>query len=69
MQENEKTSARVANIASKALQNPKSATPDDIQALAASVLTQSPDQQQRQQGQHFLQNNQNQQSQANPAKK
>ena len=61
MAENEKTSARVAQIASKALQNPKSATPDEIQTLAASVLTQSPDQQQRQQGQQHLQKEQNQQ--------
>ena len=64
MQENEKTSARAAQIASKALQNPKNATPDDIQTLAASVLSQSSDQQQRQQGQSFLQNQQNQQGQA-----
>ena len=61
--ENEKTSARVAQMASKALQNPKSVTPDEIQTLAASVLTQSPDQQQRQQGQQHLQNQQNQQNQ------
>jgi hypothetical protein len=59
--ENEKTSARVAQIASKALQNPKSVTPDEIQTLAASLLTQSPDQQQRQQGQQHLQSQENQQ--------
>ncbi len=46
MAENEKTSARVAAIASKAMQNPKSLTPDEIQALAASVLSQAPDHQQ-----------------------
>ena len=61
MAENEKTSARVAQIASKAMQNPKSITPDEIQTLAASVLTQSPDQQQRQKAQQLLQNQQNQQ--------
>jgi hypothetical protein len=59
--ENEKTSARVAQIASKAMQNPKSITPDEIQTLAASVLSQSPDQQQRQQGQRHLQDQQDQQ--------
>ena len=62
MAENEKTSARVAQIASKALQNPKSVTPDEIQTLAASLLSQSPDQQQRQQAQQHLQNQQNQQN-------
>ena len=61
MAENEKTSARVAQIASKAMQNPASITPDEIQTLAASVLTQSPDQQQRQQGQQHLQKQQDQQ--------
>lgn len=61
MAENEKTSARVAQLASKAMQNPKSVTPDEIQTLAASVLTQSPDQQQRQQGQQHLQQQENQQ--------
>ena len=63
MAENEKTSARVAQIASKAMQNPRSVTPDEIQTLAASALTQSPDQQQRQQGQQWLQNQQGQQGQ------
>lgn len=51
---NEKTSARVAKIASKALQNPASVTSDEIQTLAASALTQSPDQQQRQKAQQIL---------------
>jgi len=60
--QNQKTSARVAQIASKAMQNPKSVTQDEIQALAASVLSQSPDQQQRQQAQQHLQKFQNQQS-------
>jgi len=53
--EHEKTSARVAQIASKALQNPKSITQDEVQTLAASLLSQSQDQQQRQQGDDFLQ--------------
>lgn len=56
MAEFERTSARVAQIASKALQNPSNAKPDEIQTLAASVLAQSEDQQQRQQGQQYLQN-------------
>ena len=43
------------------MQNPKSVTPDEIQTLAASVLTQSPDQQQRQQGQQHLQKQENEQ--------
>jgi hypothetical protein len=59
--QNEKTSARVAQIASKAMQNPNSVSQDEIKTLAASALTQSPDQQQRQQGQQFLQNQENQQ--------
>ena len=37
----EKTSQRVAALASKAMQNPKSLTPEEIQALAASALNQS----------------------------
>ena len=44
----EKTSQRVAAIASKALQNPKSLTPEEIQTLAASALSQ-PNQAQGQQ--------------------
>jgi hypothetical protein len=44
MAQNEKTSQRVAALASKALQNPSSLSADEIKALAASVLTQSPDQ-------------------------
>jgi hypothetical protein len=59
----EKTSARVAQIAAKALQNPGSISGEEIKTLAASALTQSPDQQQRQQGQQFLQNQQGQQGQ------
>jgi hypothetical protein len=47
MAQNEKTSQRVASIASKALQNPGSLSPQEIKELAASVLTQSPDRQQQ----------------------
>lgn len=61
MSANEKTSARVAAIASKALQNPKSLTPEEIQALAASALNQSPDQQDRQDRQQGQQGQQGQQ--------
>jgi hypothetical protein len=43
MKGNEKTSAKVASIASQALLNPKSVTPKQIQSIAASVLTQAPD--------------------------
>jgi hypothetical protein len=63
MADNEKTSARVAQIASRGMQNPKSLTPDEIQTLAASALTQSQDQQQRQQAQQYLQKQQGQQGQ------
>lgn len=58
MSSNEKTSAQVAAIAQRAQQNPKSVTPEEIQALAASVLNQS-DRSRQQQGQ---QNPQNQRS-------
>jgi hypothetical protein len=51
MAANEKISAQVAAIASKAMQNPKLLTPDEIQSLAASVLTQVQDRQQDRQGQ------------------
>ncbi len=44
----ERTSQRVAAIASKAMQNPKSLTPEEIQTLAASALSQ-PNQAQGQQ--------------------
>jgi hypothetical protein len=43
MAKNEKTSSRVATIASKALQNPSSATRKQIKTLAASALTQAAD--------------------------
>ncbi len=63
MSANEKTSARVAAIASKAMQNPKSLTPEEIQTLAASALNQSPDRSRiarigRQQGQQGQQGQQ-----------
>lgn len=58
MASNEKTSAHVSAIAQRAQQNPKSVTPEEIQALAASVLNQS-DRNRQQQGQ---QNPQNQRS-------
>ena len=40
----EKTSQRVAALASKAMQNPKSLTPEEIQTLAASALNQASNQ-------------------------
>lgn len=43
MAKNEKTSSKVASIASKALQNPKSVTPKQVKTIAASALTQSGD--------------------------
>jgi hypothetical protein len=43
MKGNEKTSPKVASIASQALLNPKSVSPKQIQTIAASVLTQAPD--------------------------
>lgn len=46
MASNEKTSAQAAAIAQRAQQNPKSITPEDVQALAASVLSQSQNRQQ-----------------------
>ena len=39
---NEQTSSRVASIASKALHNPKGVTPSQVKTIAASVLTQAP---------------------------
>lgn len=56
MASNEKTSAQAAAIAQRAQQNPKSITPEDVQALAASVLSQS--QNRQQQGQQNPQQNQ-----------
>jgi hypothetical protein len=43
MAKNEKTSSRVATIASKALQSPGSVTKSQIKTIAASALTQSAD--------------------------
>ncbi|RUP00158.1 MAG: hypothetical protein EKK30_03335 [Hyphomicrobium sp.] len=60
MAQNEKTSARVSSIASRALSNPQSVSADEIKELAASVLSQSPDPQRSQQN---AQNQQNQPSQ------
>ena len=57
----EKTSQRVAAIASKAMQNPKSLTPEEIQTLAASALNQAPNQssgQQKNQAQQYQQSQQ-----------
>jgi hypothetical protein len=45
MAKNEKTSAKVASIASKLLSNPK--TPANVKTVAASVLTQAPDHKKR----------------------
>jgi len=53
MASNEKTSAQAAAIAQRAMQNPKSITPEEVQALAASVLNQSD---RNQQGQPNSQN-------------
>ena len=59
MASNDKTSAQVAAIAARAQQNPKSITPEEVQQLAASVLSQSDrqPQQQQQQGQRSGQQN------------
>ena len=43
MAENEKTSSKVAAIASQGLQRPGSLTNKQIKTLAASALTQAPD--------------------------
>jgi hypothetical protein len=51
MSSNEKTSAQVAAIAQRAQQNPKSVTPEEVQALAASVLNQNSNRDRQQQGQ------------------
>ena len=40
MARNESTGSKVASIAAKALNNPKSVTPKEIKAIAASALTQ-----------------------------
>ena len=43
MAKNEKTSSRIAKIASKALKDPTSLTKSEIKSLACSALTQAPD--------------------------
>jgi hypothetical protein len=43
MASNEKSSSKMASIASKALKNPGSLTKTEIKSMAGSVLTQSPD--------------------------
>lgn len=63
MAQNEKTSARVSSIASRALQNPQSVNADEIKELAASVLTQAADHQKSQQNAQNQQNQPNQQNQ------
>jgi len=69
MASNEKTSAQVAAIAQRAQQNPKSITPEEVQALAASVLNQNQDRQQS--GQQNAQQNQRggQQNPSDPQRK
>ena len=44
MSKNEKTGSKVGSIASKALKSPASVTKKEIKSLAASALTQRPDQ-------------------------
>lgn len=44
---NEKTSHRVASIASKAMRHPDSLTRKEIRSIAGSVLTQAPDKKKR----------------------
>jgi hypothetical protein len=71
MAQNQQTSAQVAAIANKALQNPSSLSNEEIRTLAASVQNQSSGSSQQsagssQQGQSNFQANQNQQGQSNP---
>jgi len=64
MAQNQQTSAQVAAIAAKALQNPSSLSNEEIRTLAASVQNQFSDQQSagsNQQGQPTFQSNQNKQ--------
>ena len=70
MAQNQQTSAQVAAIANKALQNPTSLSSDEIRTLAASVQNQFSGSNQQssgssQQGQSNFQANQNQQNQPN----
>jgi hypothetical protein len=43
MAKTEKTSAKVASIASKGMKTPKSVTPKQTKSVSASALTQAPD--------------------------
>jgi hypothetical protein len=43
MADNEKTSAKIAKIAAKAIKTPEKLTKAEIKSLAASALTQAPD--------------------------
>ena len=43
MAKNEKTSSKIAKLASKALKDPGSLTKSQIKSLAGSALTQAPD--------------------------
>jgi len=43
MARNEKTSKKLASLASRALQKPSSLNATEVKSLAASVLTQAPD--------------------------
>ena len=70
MAQNQQTSAQVAAIANKALQNPSSLSNEEIRTLAASVQNQFSSSSQQspgssQQGQSNFQPNQNQQGQPN----
>lgn len=47
MAKNEKTSSKVATIAAKGLKNPERLTKKEIQTIAATALTQSPDKKRR----------------------
>jgi hypothetical protein len=46
--QNQSTSQQASAIASRALQNPESITPQEVRTLAASVLNQNPDRQSQQ---------------------
>jgi len=73
MAQNQQTSAQVAAIANKALQNPSSLSNEEIKTLAASVQNQFSGQGQQssgnQQGQSNFQANQNQQGQPNQSQR
>ena len=47
MAKNEKTSSKVASIASKGLKSPGSLTNKEIKTIAATALTQAPDKKKR----------------------